>query len=382
MIKIAHFGKYYFPDAGGIESVSLSIARGAVVNGYAVTVICFGNTQKISEEIVDQVRILRSPIALTIASQPLGLRYMYLCLRESRQANLVHLHAPNMLGCLCALFIARKTRLLVHWHSDVIGKGLLGKLLRPLEFLILKRADTIVATSKIYADASEILSKFREKVSVVPIGVPDVKPISDNVSLSTILSALVKIIAGRRIILAVGRLVPYKGFDVLIEAAKYINSDAVVIIVGDGQFRVDLQNSINSSGVAEGVHLTGRLSEECLRYLFSKASLYCMSSTNRAEAFGVVLLEAMAYGLPIVATDIPGSGVPWVNKHGTSGLNVPAGDPQALAEACNQILGSMKLCNKLACGARQRFMDEFTEDVFVKRMMDVYDSVYGQISDP
>jgi glycosyltransferase involved in cell wall biosynthesis len=377
MIKISHFGKYYFPHAGGIESVTRSLTRGAVVNGYAVTVICFGNTQKISEEIVDQVRILRSPIALTIASQPLGLKFMYLCLKESRQANLVHLHAPNMLGCLCALFIPRKTRLLVHWHSDVIGKGLLGKLLRPLEFLILKRADTIVATSKIYADASETLSKFREKVTVVPIGVPDIKPISHNVIVSTILLKLVKIIAERRIILAVGRLVPYKGFDVLIEAAKYIKSDTVIVIVGDGPFRVDLQNTVNTSGVADNVHLTGRLSEECLRYLFSKASLYCMSSTYRAEAFGVVLLEAMAFGLPIVATDIPGSGVPWVNKHGTSGLNVPAGDPKALAEACNEILGSVKLCNKLASGARQRFLNEFTEDVFVQRMMAVYDSIHG-----
>jgi glycosyltransferase involved in cell wall biosynthesis len=372
MINISHFGKKYYPDIGGIESLTLSLSRGAVVNGYSVTVICFGKTRKISEELVDQVRILRAPTSMMIASQPLGLKYIYLCLRESRKANLVHLHLPNMLGCLCALFIPRKTRLLVHWHSDVIGKGFLGKLLSPLEFFILKRADIIVATSKIYTDASKILFRFREKVTVIPIGVPDIEPISDNACVSIFAHALEKIIAGRRIILAVGRLVPYKGFSVLIEASKHINSDAIVIIVGDGPLREELQNTVNSSGVADSVHLTGRLSEDALRYLFSKSTLYCMTSTYRAEAFGVVLLEAMAHGLPIVATNIPGSGVPWVNQHGITGLNVPVGDAKALACACNDLLSSVEKRLEFSRNARSRYLAEFTEVTSINRMMEVY----------
>jgi glycosyltransferase involved in cell wall biosynthesis len=81
----------------------------------------------------------------------------------------------------------------------------------------------------------------------------------------------------------------------------------------------------------------------------------------------------MAFGLPIVASDIPGSGVPWVNQHDISGLNFTLGDPIALAYACNKILGSNVLRKKLALGARQRFLSEFTEDISVKRMMDIYD---------
>jgi glycosyltransferase involved in cell wall biosynthesis len=109
--------------------------------------------------------------------------------------------------------------------------------------------------------------------------------------------------------------------------------------------------------------------------LFDRAALYCLPSAHRAEAFGVVLLEAMSYGLPTVATDIPGSGVPWVNQNGESGLNVPAGDPVALAEACNQVLESAELRSRLSTGARQRFVSEFTEEIPVKRMMHVYDQV-------
>lgn len=107
----------------------------------------------------------------------------------------------------------------------------------------------------------------------------------------------------------------------------------------------------------------------------SIATIYCLPSTYRAEAFGVVLIEAMSYGLPIVASDIPGSGVPWVNQHGVSGLNVAIGDAKALAEACNQILESEDLRSTLSKGARQRFLAEFTEDVSVKRMISVYDNL-------
>jgi glycosyltransferase involved in cell wall biosynthesis len=277
-----------------------------------------------------------------------------------------------MLGCLCALFSPRKTRLFVHWHSDVIGKGFLGKLFRPLEFFILKRADIIVATSQIYADASKTLFRFREKVTVVPIGVPDIEPISDNTCVTIFAPVLEKIIAGRRVILTVGRLVPYKGFSVLIEATKHINSGAVVIIVGDGPLREELQHTVKSSGPANNVYLTGRLSEDALRYLFSKSTLFCMSSTYRAEAFGVVLLEAMAHGLPIVATNIPGSGVSWVNQHGITGLNVPIGDAKALANACNDILSSVEMRLEFSRNARSRYLAEFTEATSINRIMKIY----------
>lgn len=370
MANIVHFGKYFFPDAGGIESVTISLARGAASSGHSVSVVCFEKTPAKSKEVIDGVLVFRAPIAKLIASQPLGFKYFSLCLKAAKNADIVHLHVPNMLGALCALFIGNKTQLLVHWHSDVINKGFLGKILRPLESALLNRADCIVATSQVYADASETLAPFRGKISVVPIGVPDVKYVGDG---SQLPRKIEEKTAGKKIILAVGRLVPYKGFDVLIQAAKDLTPDSMVVIVGGGPLQQDLQKAIDLAGVADNVLLVGRLSDQALHALFERAALYCLPSTYRAEAFGVVLLEAMAYSLPIVASDIPGSGVPWVTQHGTSGLTVPVGDPKALAHACNEILSSAELRNRFANGARQRFMTEFTEDVSVKRMMATYD---------
>jgi glycosyltransferase involved in cell wall biosynthesis len=370
MANIVHFGKYYFPDDGGIESVTHSLAKGAVMAGHAVSVVCFEKSTGNKTEMSEGVLIIRVPIAISIAAQPLGVKYFFRALSAAKKADLVHLHVPNMLGALCALFIPQKVKLLVHWHSDVINKGFLGKLLRPLELALLRRANCIVATSQVYADASETLASFQNKITVVPIGVSDVKHDDGD---SKLPSALEVQIGGRQIVLAVGRLVPYKGFSVLIEAAQDFSESAVVIIVGGGPLQSELQKAIKHNGVNDHVILAGRLSDAQLHTLFERATLYCLPSNSRAEAFGVVLLEAMAYGLPIVASDIPGSGVPWVNQHGLSGFNVPVGNPKALANSCNQILTSGELRSTLSKSAHQRFLAEFTEEISVRRMMVVYD---------
>lgn len=375
MANIVHFGKYYFPDAGGIESVTVSLAKGATMAGHTVSVVCFEKTPSNGKEVIDGVEIIRAPIEKLLASQPLGFKYFWKCLSAARTANIVHLHAPNMLGALCSLFIPVKTQLLVHWHSDVINKGLIGQVLRPLEFLLLHRANSIVVTSQVYADASKTLASFRKKINVVPIGVPDKKHEDNN---SQLPPKLEEQIGNRKIILAVGRLVPYKGFNVLIKASQQLIHDSVVVIVGSGPLQQELQQNINNEGLMNRVVLAGRLSDAVLHKLFKRATLYCLPSTYRSEAFGVVLLEAMAYGLPVVASNIPGSGVPWVNKHGLSGLNVPVGDVKAFADAFNKVLSSEVLHRKLSHGARQRFLAKFTEDASIKRMLLIYDGLLSK----
>jgi glycosyltransferase involved in cell wall biosynthesis len=371
MAKIVHFGKYYFPETGGIESVTASLARGAAQKDHRVSVVCFDKHSGHERALIDGVDVIRVPIGKMVASQPLGFGYFVKCLQQGRYADVVHLHAPNMLGALASLFIGKRARLLVHWHSDVINKGMLGKLTRPLETALLKRADAIIATSEVYADASETLRPYRKKIQVVPIGVPDVSDAQGHVD-DQPSPELQRAILGKKLILSVGRLVPYKGFDVLIRAAKHLVDDAVMVIVGGGPLKDELQAIIDATGVSDRVYLAGRLSDAVLHSLFRSAQLYCLPSTYRAEAFGVVLLEAMAYGVPIVATDIPGSAVPWVNAHGVSGVNVPVNDPEALAAACNDILSSHEKRTQFAQGARQRFVNEFTEQESVRKMLSAY----------
>jgi glycosyltransferase involved in cell wall biosynthesis len=376
MAQIVHFGKYYFPDSGGIESVTLSLAKGAAAAGYTVTVVCFKKSDASDTEFINGVRIIRTPIWKLFASQPLSWKYFVGCLRESLRADIVHLHAPNMVASLCAIFVPKRIKLIVHWHSDVIGKGLLVHLFSPLVFILLKRADLIIATSQVYAKSSAPLRRFYSKLTVVPIGVQDPKKLhSGRNNLLDLPPDLVKKADGKKIILSIGRLVPYKGFNILVEAARYLAEDAVVFIVGVGPLNQILEASIEDAKLSDRVYLIGQQSNEALMLLYESATLFCLPSIMRSEAFGVVLLEAMAYGLPVVATDIPGSGVPWVNMNDVSGINVAVGDPLALANACNLIIKSPSLRLRYSIGARERFLSSFTEAASVNRILEIYNSL-------
>jgi rhamnosyl/mannosyltransferase len=204
----------------------------------------------------------------------------------------------------------------------------------------------------------------------VPIGGPD-RALSDCKTVVPV--SIYPKINKKRIILSVGRLVSYKGFDVLIRAAKNISNDNVIVIVGSGPLHLDLLQDIKNSNLGERVVLAGRLNDSELNYLYKNASIFCLPSTSRAEAFGVVLLEAMSYGLPLVASCIHGSGVAWVNLHGVSGYNVPVGDAGALAEAFKKILSSEALQYKLRNGSRERYLAEFTEEVHLERIVFIYE---------
>ena len=375
MSKIVHFGKYYFPDHGGIESVTRGLAEGAASIGHSVTVVCFKRSPSPDFEVIDGVRVVRAPTAAIAASQPLGLRYVWRCLRESYKADIVHLHAPNMLGALCCLLLRRSIRVVVHWHSDVIGKPLIGRLFRPLENALLVRADRVIATSRAYIEGSEALRRVVAKTTVIPIGMRDPTMRGREDHLTKLPEGLRNWITGSRLILSIGRLVPYKGFEYLIQAAKEFRNDAVLVIVGDGPLHASLRASIDEEGLGDRVFLAGRVGDEALHELFSRAEVFCLASVSRAEAFGVVIVEAMAHALPVVATAIPGSGVPWVNQHGVTGLNVPVRDPTALAMACNKILDSDQERVRLSVGSRNRFDSEFLESSAVRQMNAVYDGL-------
>jgi glycosyltransferase involved in cell wall biosynthesis len=378
MARILHLGKFYPPDNGGIESVTASLARGAARAGHSVTVHCFEEHAK-GDAIDEGVRIHRVPQLIKLASQPLGFRYFWRGWLLALKADVIHVHAPNMLGALLTLFVPKRVKIIIHWHSDVVGKGLVGRLFSPLEGAMLQRSDRVICTSQSYADASKVVQPFIGKVSVVPLGVQDSRSLSSEdlggLSEQSIPNKLRGHMKGRPVVLCVGRLVPYKGYSTLIDAAKLMHTDAAIIIVGGGPLADGLQKKINELDLNNRVVLTGRVASNTLAALQSGATVYCMPSNERSEAFGVALLEAMVWSLPLVATQIPGSGVPWVNLHGQSGLNVRPGDASALAEALDKLLTDTDLREKFALGARARFEALFTEQRFVDATLSVYQDI-------
>ena len=369
MTTITHFAKFFPPDLGGIESVTATLARGAQQSGNKVSIVCFSREGGHIQEVMEGVEVQRAPTCLQVASQPLGLRYCFNCLKAGRGSDIVHVHTPNILAALCALFIPKRVSVVVHWHSDIIGKKLLGLVVVPIEKMLLMRATRIVATSHDYAACSHALRGFEDKTDVIPLGVPDPMLNHRGYSLPNYIE---KLIEGKKLILSVGRLVPYKGYEVLIDAAKNLDDRSIVLIVGRGPAKSGLNDLIKETGQTEKVKLLGSLDNDSIAALYERADIFCLPSITRAEAFGVVLIEAMSYSVPIVTTKIPGSGVPSVNKHGVSGLNVEVCDGPALAEACNNVLSSTLLSEKLSKNGRLRFEENFTEEAFVNAILDLY----------
>ena len=129
-----------------------------------------------------------------------------------------------------------------------------------------------------------------------------------------------------------------------------LSDDCVVLIGGEGELLPVYRKLIAARGLGDKVHLLGHVRGADLPSHVEACDVFCMPSTVRAEAYGVAMVEAMVMGKPIVATDIAGSGVPWVNVHGQTGLNVPVREPAALADALHELLADADLRRRMGCG--------------------------------
>jgi len=357
-MRILHVGKFYPPEWGGIESVTEALAVDHASQGHELTVLCFSQENDNTQDL-DGVRVERFRSLSMIASQPLSFRYVWRAIRRGRKADIVHLHTPNLLASLISLFLTRTPKVVVHWHADIENKGLAGKLVLPLEHAMLRRADHVVATTAEYAMHSNALEDFKDKLVAIPIGIDDMALPQADESLGDY-------------ILFVGRLVPYKGVDVLLDAMTHVPEETSLRIVGTGPLEHDLKAQVKMLGLQNRVFFEGKTELARLHQLYAGATLFCLPSVNRLEAFGVVLIEAMRAKLPLITTEIVGSGVLWVNEDQVSGYRVPVGDSLALASAINRILNNPKTRQDLSLNARNRYLTYFSRSHMSADFMSIY----------
>ena len=167
-----------------------------------------------------------------------------------------------------------------------------------------------------------------------------------------------------------------QGYKYLIESAHYLDDDYVILIGGSGAMKYDLEAEIETWGVQDKVMLLGRISDKELSAYYGACTLFCLSSVQKTEAFGIVQIEAMSCGKPVVATNIPHSGVSWVNAHGFSGLNVTPCSAKELAGAIMTITRNDDLYQKLAKGARERYQETFTKEKMIDNILEIYRSLW------
>jgi glycosyltransferase involved in cell wall biosynthesis len=351
-MQILHLGKYYPPHKGGMERVLQNLCEGHSERAQ-VTALVINETRSTVQERMCGVRVIRAGCIGTPLSVPISPGLVY-WLGRLRADVIVH-HEPNPVALLSFLLMRPRTPLVMWFHSDIVRQRAFYGAYRPFLRRGLQLARAIVVASPNHVRFTPILEEFSEKCCVVPFGIdPRRFALSSEIESR---AAAIRVRSELPIVLFVGRLAYYKGVEYLIDAMSRIH--ARLILVGSGPMDQEVRRRSASVPTSGRIEFAGELSDVELVAHFHACDVFVLPSIERSEAFGVVQLEAMASGKPVVSTNLP-SGVPWVNQHGLTGQVVPPANSEALAEAVNGLLKDPYLRKRLGEAGRRRVEMEFT----------------------
>ncbi len=368
-MKILQLGKF-FPIKGGVEKVEYDLMRGLAEQGVDCDMLCAALKGK--GDIIcsgEHARLIYCHTWMEIAGTMIAPTMISTLWRICRKYDVIHVHHPDPMACMALFFSGYRGKVVLHWHSDIVRQKYLMGLYRPFQNWLIRRADLIVGTTPVYVEQSDDLKRAQHKITYLPIGTEEIVPDMEGAH------QLREKYSNHKIVFSLGRLVHYKGYHNLIEAAQYLSDDYVVVIGGTGPLRESLEQLIKERKLEKKVKLLGFVKDEEVAAYFTACDIFVLPSVQKTEAFGIVQIEAMSCGKPVVATKIPGSGTAWVNAHGISGLNVTPEQPKEIADAILTITKDRDAYEVYATGARQRFEKMFTKEKMVAGAMGIYERV-------
>jgi glycosyltransferase involved in cell wall biosynthesis len=361
-MRVLQVGKFYPPYRGGIESHLQALCH-EIKRFVQVEVLVANETRRVTESEIDGVKVKRLARHFSVGETPVCWRLAGEIRRS--EADVVHLHVPHPPACLAYLMSGHRGRLVITWHSDIIRQKVMARVLAPIHSAVIRRASVLIASSPNYVESSPVLSRNRDRCRVIPFGIlADGFRTRDGDTIAKIRQRY-----GRRILLAVGRMVYYKGFEYLVRAMKEVRGH--LLIVGDGPLRTPLEHQAVQCGVIERITFLGRVSQEEMVAYYHAADVFVLPSVARSEAFGVVQLEAMACGKPVVNTALS-TGVPYVSLDGLTGFTVPPANEGALAAAISRLLDDPYLRARFGAAASRRAREEFNVELMARRTLEVY----------
>lgn len=365
----------YFPRIGGIEVVVQQLAEGFTqrFNDSSCVVTCSKDFNTFSE-VRNGVSIVSTGSLGRISSLPISPFYPFQLIGQ--KGDILQLHEPFLLGSLTYLACLKQAkkhfkRLVVWWHSDIVRQKALAPLYTPLLNRVLHEADAIIVATPKHISSSRFLTNFSTKCHVVHYGVDTSRfketPESQN------RATWWRQKYGKPIILFTGRLVYYKGVQYLIAAMRDV-PDAHLVVIGKGPLREELDAV--ATQCPNNISFIPFLSEFDLIAMYNAAEIFVLPSIEPSEAFGIVQIEAMACGKPIITADLE-TGVTYVNQNGKTGLVVPKCNSLALAAAIKKLLANPEMRSKMGEFARLRVMQEFTIENMLDKTRSVYSKVIG-----
>jgi rhamnosyl/mannosyltransferase len=367
--RVLQVNKLYHPSVGGIETVVRDLAEGLCARGDDVRVLAARERGLGRRERVAGVPVRRSASLGVAQSVPIAPTFPLDFARAVREVGLVHHHVPNPLGTVSHRLVRPATPTVVTYHSDIVRQAAVMPVYERVLHGFLDDVDRILVTSPRLRDSSPHLDNFTNKCEVVPLSID----LSEYERGNPVPSEF-PVDSDEPFVLSVGRLNYYKGVEYLVRAMADIDGQAV--IAGDGERRGALESLATELGVSDRVHFLGYVDESTLHYCYEHADVFVLPSVEPSEAFGIVQLEAMAYGTPVVNTALR-TGVPWVSLDGETGVTVPPRDPATLAAAITRLLGDDEERQAFGQAARARVEEQFDEGVMLDTVDRIYDDVLG-----
>jgi glycosyltransferase involved in cell wall biosynthesis len=354
-MKILQVNKAFYPHIGGVETVVKDIASQTIDSAIKIDVLtCNTPSGPTVEKLIDGILVMRQKTFFTVKSNPISISFLIRFFQLTRDYSVFHLHEPFPLGSLISWMLPTRVKLVVTWHSDIVRQKFLKLLVLPFQALTLYRANVIIATSEVMKSQS-FIRFFKKKVIVIPLSIPD-----EYLDYSE---------EDNRFFLFVGRLVYYKGIMTLLEAQRI--SGLPLKIIGDGPLLAKINEYIKKNNMTNVELIKGPISDSKLSDYFRACTALVFPSNEVSEAFGIVQLQAMAKGKPVINTRI-NSGVPEVSVNEVSGITIKPNSPLELSSAMVRIFGNNKDRVKFSKKAYERVRSKFLHSKTLKQILDLY----------
>jgi len=372
-MRIVQTNKAYFPKVGGIETTITTLSEGfANYFNEDVKVLTCSEVNRIQtlDSVINRVNVKYLPTYGFFTSLPISPGYF----KEIRKysGDILHVHEPFPLADISMIMFPKIrenfSRIVVSWHSDIVRQKWVLSFYKKFILKFLGVADKIIVSNPNMIKNSDFLPFFKDKIEVIPIGVN--LDWVDSCQESNILADEIRSSNKGPMILSVGRLVYYKGYEYLIDAIKLV-PNASLVIIGSGPLRNKLIDRINKLSLASRIKIIPEVDEKTLHSYYKACDIFVLPSVEKSETYGIVQIEAMACGKPVICTEV-GTGTSFLNQHENTGFVVPPRDTKLLADAIDKLITNQELRLKLGMYAKERALREFTDKKMVEETYKVY----------
>lgn len=357
MTRLLQVNKYSWSHLGGIERVVGDIAKTFLNTDIETRLLCIADPANS----VGETNVISTQRNFQLFGMPISWEFFRAAKQEFTRANLILLHHPFPLGFLVYWLYGHNKPLVIWYHSDIVKQRFVAWLLRPLFSYCLKAARFVVVSDLAIAKNSGLLSTYQSKLVAIPFAQRIPNDLTQDKHTERIQ------------LLAVGRLVYYKGYEYLIRAMQGLTAD--LVIIGTGPLRRDLEELVKALGL-ENVQIIPPVGAENLAQHYRNCDVFVMPSVENSEAFGLVQLEAMSYGKPVINTNLP-TAVPSVSLNGVTGITVQPKDVVALRAAIQTLLTDANLRNQYGSAARKRVESNYSFEQFQLKLTELVNETIG-----